>query len=199
DSRKSSQPSCAESSVTPLLFATNQAWLAAVCLLCNSSASSVFHRCGQCRKEVQAMRYLKYVGLFGVLLFAVAGSAQAQVAVGVRVGPVVAGVGPAPVCPYGYYGYYPYACAPYGYYGPSYFVGGVFIGAGPWYHGYYGHGFYGRGYYGGGYYGHGGYGYRGGYAGGGFHGNAAGYHGGDGYRAAGGHHGGGSSHGGGHR
>ena len=40
-----------------------------------------------------------------------------------------------PVCPYGYYSYYPYACAPYGFYGPQWFVGGVFIGAGPWYTG----------------------------------------------------------------
>lgn len=44
-------------------------------------------------------------------------------------------VGPAPVCPYGYYDYPPYGCAPYGYYGPEWFVGGVFVGAGPWYHG----------------------------------------------------------------
>lgn len=44
-------------------------------------------------------------------------------------------IGPAPVCPYGYYDYAPYACAPYGYYGPEWFVGGVFIGAGPWFHG----------------------------------------------------------------
>jgi len=80
------------------------------------------------------MRSLKYVGLLAVLLFAVAASANAQVAVGVRVGPVVAGVGPAPICAYGYYNYYPYACAPYGYYGSSWFVNGVFIGAGPWYH-----------------------------------------------------------------
>jgi hypothetical protein len=105
------------------------------------------------------MRYLRYFALLGILLFVVAGSAHAQVAVGVRVGPVAAVVGPAPVCAYGYYGYYPYACAPYGYYGPSWFVGGAFIGAGPWYHGYYGHGFYGRPGYG---YGHG-YGYRPGY------------------------------------
>jgi hypothetical protein len=94
------------------------------------------------------MRYLKYLALLGVLVLAVAGSAQAQVAVGVRVGPVVAGLGPAPVCAYGYYGYYPYACVPYGYYGPSYFVGGVFVGAGPWYHGYYSHPYYGRPAYG---------------------------------------------------
>ncbi|PYX46988.1 MAG: hypothetical protein DMG79_15065, partial [Acidobacteria bacterium] len=31
-----------------------------------------------------------------------------------------------PVCSYGYYSYYPYACAPYGFYGPRWFVGGVF-------------------------------------------------------------------------
>lgn len=44
-------------------------------------------------------------------------------------------VGVAPVCPYGYYDAPPYACAPYGYYGPEWFTGGVFIGAGPWFHG----------------------------------------------------------------
>jgi hypothetical protein len=44
-------------------------------------------------------------------------------------------IGVAPECPYGYYDYVPYACAPYGYYGPEWFVGGVFIGAGPWFHG----------------------------------------------------------------
>jgi hypothetical protein len=44
-------------------------------------------------------------------------------------------IGIAPDCPYGYYDYAPYACAPYGYYGPEWFTGGVFIGAGPWFHG----------------------------------------------------------------
>jgi len=44
-------------------------------------------------------------------------------------------VGVAPVCPYGYYEAPPYNCAPYGYYGPEWFTGGVFIGAGPWFHG----------------------------------------------------------------
>lgn len=44
-------------------------------------------------------------------------------------------VGVAPVCPYGYFDYAPYSCAPYGYYGPDWFVGGVFLGAGPWFHG----------------------------------------------------------------
>ena len=59
---------------------------------------------------------------------AAAPQAQAQISVGI-------GIGPAPVCPYGYYDYAPYACAPYGYYGPEWFTGGVFIGAGPWFHG----------------------------------------------------------------
>jgi len=40
-----------------------------------------------------------------------------------------------PYCPYGYYDYAPYSCSPYGYYGPDWFNGGVFIGAGPWFHG----------------------------------------------------------------
>jgi hypothetical protein len=54
--------------------------------------------------------------------------ASSQVAIGVN-------IGPAPVCPYGYFDYAPYDCAPYGYYGPDWFVGGIFIGAGPWFHG----------------------------------------------------------------
>lgn len=44
-------------------------------------------------------------------------------------------IGVAPACPYGYFSYAPYGCAPYGYYGPDWFTGGVFIGAGPWFHG----------------------------------------------------------------
>jgi hypothetical protein len=55
---------------------------------------------------------------------------------------VSAGVGLAPDCPYGYFDYAPYDCAPYGYYGPDWFIGGAFIGAGPWFHGpggFYGH------------------------------------------------------------
>ena len=51
-------------------------------------------------------------------------------------------VGVAPVCPYGYYDYAPYSCSPYGYYGPDWFAGGLFIGAGPWFHG--GNGLYGH-------------------------------------------------------
>jgi hypothetical protein len=51
-------------------------------------------------------------------------------------------IGAPPVCPYGYFDYAPYDCAPYGYYGPDWFNGGLFIGAGPWFHG--PHGFYGH-------------------------------------------------------
>jgi hypothetical protein len=96
------------------------------------------------------MKNLMLLSLLGVCLVAVP-SAQAQpvvFGVGVGVGPVY--VGPPPVCPYGYYAYYPYACAPYGYYGPEWFSGGIFIGAGPWFHGFHGRGgYYGRpGFYG---------------------------------------------------
>jgi hypothetical protein len=62
----------------------------------------------------------------GIGLTATAPNAAAQVAVD---------VGVAPDCPYGYFDVAPYACAPAGYYGPEWFVGGVFIGAGPWFHG----------------------------------------------------------------
>jgi hypothetical protein len=55
---------------------------------------------------------------------------------------VAVSIGEAPVCPYGYYEAPPYNCAPDGYYGPEWFSGGLFIGAGPWFHGperFYGH------------------------------------------------------------
>jgi len=75
--------------------------------------------------------------------------AKAQVSFDVGINSGYGYVGVAPICSYGYYDYYPYDCAPYGFYGPDYFVGGVFIGAGPWYRsGYYGrgrYGYYGRG------------------------------------------------------
>jgi len=87
------------------------------------------------------MKHLRYVALLALLAMPLAYS-QAQVRVGVGIGGVGVVAGP-PVCAYGYYPDYPYACAPYGYYGPSWFSGGVFIGAGPWYHGW-GHGYYGR-------------------------------------------------------
>jgi hypothetical protein len=153
--------------------------------------------------EVKTMRYLKYgvlsAALLGVLLFT-AGNANAQVAVGVRVGSVGVAVGPEPVCAYGYYPSYPYGCAPAGYWGPNYFVGGIFVGAGPWFRGW-GHpwGYYARP----GYAYRPGWGYRPGpvyhgapvhgYVGGGYHGtyreNVGGFHGGGGYHG-GGFHGG---------
>ena len=105
------------------------------------------------------MRCLRYAALFGICLFCASFASAQRVIVGVGVGPAY--VAPAPVCAYGYYDYYPYACAPYGYYSPEWFVDGVFIGAGPWFHGFYGRpGFYGRGFYRGGYYGRGFYGRR---------------------------------------
>ncbi len=69
------------------------------------------------------------VAAIAVVYFAAsAPKALAQISVGID-------IGAPPVCPYGYYDYAPYACAPYGYYGPEWFTGGVFIGAGPWFHG----------------------------------------------------------------
>jgi hypothetical protein len=138
------------------------------------------------------MKALRLLALFGLFLIP-ASYAQAQrVVVGV-------GVGGPPVCAYGYYPSYPYACAPYGYYGPSWFSGGLFIGAGPWFHGFYGgRGFYGRpGFYGRGFTGRGpGFVGRGPVA----RGFARGPVGG-GFRGAprGSFHGGGGFHGGGHR
>src|SRR5579864_2890536 len=90
------------------------------------------------------MRYLKFLALVGVLGFGLlaASGANAQVSIGVGIGGPVY-YGPPPVCDYGYYNYYPYACAPYGYYGPEWFDGGFFIGAGPWFGGFRG-GFRGR-------------------------------------------------------
>jgi hypothetical protein len=62
----------------------------------------------------------------GVCFAAAASTAEAQIGVA---------IGVEPACPYGYYDVAPYACAPYGYYGSEWFSGGVFIGAGPWFHG----------------------------------------------------------------
>lgn len=75
------------------------------------------------------MRLLKISSLLAavaLLLFAGSPSSHAQISVQ---------IGPAPVCPYGYYAVPPYQCAPYGYYGPSWFINGAFIGAGPWFRG----------------------------------------------------------------
>src|SRR5258708_1140232 len=50
-------------------------------------------------------------------------------------GNISIGVGVAPACPYGSFNCGAYSCASFGYYGPQWFTGGVFIGAGPWFHG----------------------------------------------------------------
>ena len=151
------------------------------------------------------MKYLRYLTLFSLLMLLPLAYAQAQVRVGVGIGVGPGYVAGPPVCSYGYYDYYPYACAPYGYYGPEWFTGGVFIGAGPWYHGwgrpYWDHGVYHPGFYGHGYVGRGfegrgpvGRGYAGrGFAGRGYEGRApaAIAHGGGGFRGGAGSHGGG--------
>jgi len=155
------------------------------------------------------MRSLRYLALLAVLAVVPMAKSQAQVAFGWGWGPYGwAGVEPA--CAWGYYGYYPYACAPYGYWGPNWFVGGVFIGAGPWFRGF---GFRGFGYRGfgfrGPFAGRGGFGFgheawRGGhgagwggsgFAGRGFAGAGRGW-GGGGFRGSSGFHGGGGYHGG---
>src|SRR5580692_10271467 len=79
--------------------------------------------------ENNLMKGFKFFVLVAVAAFCcavVTPTTQAQVSVD---------IGVAPVCPYGYYDVPPYTCAPYGYYGPEWFTGGVFIGAGPWFHG----------------------------------------------------------------
>lgn len=75
---------------------------------------------------MKSFKYFVLAALAGICFTLAAPKAQAQVTVS---------IGAAPVCPYGYFDYAPYACAPYGYYGPEWFVSGVFIGAGPWFHG----------------------------------------------------------------
>ena len=71
------------------------------------------------------MRTLKLVVLPGLVAIGLTACA----------GRIGVGVGIEPECPYGYYDVTPYACAPPAYYGPEWFQGGVFIGAGPWFHG----------------------------------------------------------------
>ena len=78
-------------------------------------------------------KYLALIAVAGFFFMVTAPKIAAQVSIGVNLGGV--GVGVEPVCPYGYYDYAPHDCAPYGYYGPDWFVGGVFLGAGPWFHG----------------------------------------------------------------
>ncbi|MGA8367274.1 MAG: hypothetical protein WB716_08160, partial [Candidatus Acidiferrales bacterium] len=94
------------------------------------------------------MKYIRVLAILGAILLTASLTSAQRVSVGVGVGPVYGYYGPSyygpeyygPVCDYGYYPYAPYACAPYGYYGPEWFSDGIFIGAGPWYHGE----FYGR-------------------------------------------------------
>ena len=76
------------------------------------------------------MRSIKLLAASAVasLIFFVATPPQSQAQISVN-------IGVAPACPYGYYATPPYSCAPYGYYGPEWFSSGVFIGAGPWFHG----------------------------------------------------------------
>jgi hypothetical protein len=80
-------------------------------------------------------RFSSAIALAALALSGVATTPRAEAGISIN-------IGAEPVCPYGYYDYAPYACAPYGYYGPEWFSGGVFLGAGPWYHGpadFYGH------------------------------------------------------------
>ena len=81
------------------------------------------------------MSCLKSLALSGLSALLLSGASLAPAQINIS-------VGAAPICPYGYFDFAPYNCAPYGYYGPDWFTGGVFIGAGPWFHGprgFYGH------------------------------------------------------------
>jgi hypothetical protein len=82
------------------------------------------------------MRIWKYVAGTAILSGLVLGGAPRSTA------QVAVEIGEPPACPYGYYEEPPYNCAPDGYYGPEWYNGGIFIGAGPWFHGpdhFYGH------------------------------------------------------------
>ncbi len=82
---------------------------------------------------MKTLRHLVTLAFAAGLFVGAGQTASAQVSVT---------IGEPPVCPYGYYEVPPYNCAPDGYYGPEWFSGGIFIGAGPWYHGperFYGH------------------------------------------------------------
>ena len=71
-------------------------------------------------------KYLFLAALAGICFASATPRSHAQISIS---------IGAAPVCPYGYFDYTPYDCAPYGYYGPEWFPGGIFVGAGPWFHG----------------------------------------------------------------
>jgi len=73
---------------------------------------------GRAGNRIKIMRYVKYFALLGALLLISVGSVKAQDDNGGYYADYGA-YGPPPVCPYGYFSYYPYACAPYGYWGSS--------------------------------------------------------------------------------
>jgi len=75
---------------------------------------------------MNGFKLVVFAAIAGCLMLATTPKASAQVAIE---------IGAAPECPYGYYDAAPYDCAPYGYYGSEWFTGGIFIGAGPWFHG----------------------------------------------------------------
>ncbi len=75
---------------------------------------------------MKTLKHLALAAVAAICLALTAPAANAQVSVQ---------IGAPPICPYGYFETAPYACAPYGYYGPEWFPDGVFIGAGPWFHG----------------------------------------------------------------
>src|ERR1700676_2099061 len=82
---------------------------------------------------MKRVRYFAFMAVAAGFFVATPYNAAAQVSVR---------IGEPPICPYGYYEVPPYNCAPDGYYGPEWYSGGIFIGAGPWYHGperFYGH------------------------------------------------------------
>src|ERR1700677_5403047 len=77
-------------------------------------------------KYMKTLKYSVLPAVAAALFLGTAHNAAAQVSVS---------IGEPPACPYGYYEAPPYNCAPDGYYGAEWFSGGVFIGAGPWFHG----------------------------------------------------------------
>ena len=91
---------------------------------------------------MHSLKLIMLSAVAGCSMLAIAPKAMAQAQapttrgqVPLNQGQVSLEVGVAPDCPYGYYEAAPNACAPYGYYGPEWFSGGVFVGAGPWFHG----------------------------------------------------------------
>jgi hypothetical protein len=75
---------------------------------------------------MQVLKLLTLTAVAGLCFTPSIPQAQAQISVE---------IGAAPDCPYGYFEAAPHGCAPYGYYGPTWFAGGAFVGAGPWFHG----------------------------------------------------------------